>query len=231
MRRFLKQGSAGSAAWIALLLAAGLVAGALEAQVAPGRRAMLLLLAAGLPLVAVAAWLISAKLARDAAAVQAANARPREPRSTWDGGRAALECDEEALAALVEDELDALPAWLAAAIAAHNVAVTIDEEPPGEPHTLGLFRRGGGTSEITIYRAPIVRLARDEKHLRRIVHDTVLHELGHLFGMTEGDLDRFTIGNNPLPGAQPVHPPRRPGGTGIWRTGTDPEPGRRPPDG
>jgi hypothetical protein len=41
--------------------------------------------------------------------------------------------------------------------------------------------------------------------LRRVVHDTLLHELGHLFGMTEGDLDGYTIGNNPRPDAQPVH--------------------------
>jgi predicted Zn-dependent protease with MMP-like domain len=209
MRRFLKHGSAGSAAVIAFGLAAALLAGALEAQVTPGGSATLLLLAVGLPLVAVAAWLISAKLARDAAAVHAANARSRESRSWWDAGEPAVDCDEEALAALVEAELEALPAWIATAIAEHNVAVTVEEVSPGEPGTLGLFRRGGGTSEITIYRAPIVRLARDEAHLRRIVHDTVLHELGHLFGMSEGDLDRFTIGNNPLPGAQPVHPPRR----------------------
>jgi predicted Zn-dependent protease with MMP-like domain len=51
-------------------------------------------------------------------------------------------------------------------------------------------------------------VAANRQHLRQVVHDTMLHELGHLFGMTEQDLDRYTIGNNPLPDAQPVHPPR-----------------------
>ena len=62
-------------------------------------------------------------------------------------------------------------------------------------------------NEITLYRLPIVRAAGNRTRLRRVIHDTLLHELGHLFGMTEGDLDGYTIGNHPRPDAQPVHPP------------------------
>ena len=57
-----------------------------------------------------------------------------------------------------------------------------------------------GASEITLYRLPINRVAVDRHHLRRAIHDTLLHELGHLFGMTETDLDHYSIGNNPAPG-------------------------------
>ena len=118
-------------------------------------------------------------------------------------------CGEDEFAELAGAELDALPAWIQEAIAQQNVAIDIEDERPGNPRTLGLFRsqRLGriGMNEITLYRLPIIRAAGDRGRLRRVVHDTLLHELGHLFGMTEGDLDGYTIGNNPRPDAQPVH--------------------------
>jgi predicted Zn-dependent protease with MMP-like domain len=119
--------------------------------------------------------------------------------------------DEDAFAAIVESELDALPAWIQHEIAGRNVAIDIEDERPGSPGTLGLYRsrtqNRATFSEITLYRLPIVRAARNRENLRRVIHDTLLHELGHLFGMTEGDLDGYTIGNNPRPDAEPVHPP------------------------
>jgi predicted Zn-dependent protease with MMP-like domain len=76
---------------------------------------------------------------------------------------------------------------------------------------LGLFRSSGfgraTMKEITLYRLPIVRAAGEPGRLRRVIHDTMLHELGHLFGMTESDLDGYTIGNHPRPDAERVHPP------------------------
>jgi len=38
-----------------------------------------------------------------------------------------------------------------------------------------------------------------------LVYCSLLHELGHMFGMGETDFDHFTIGNNPDPDATPVH--------------------------
>jgi predicted Zn-dependent protease with MMP-like domain len=119
--------------------------------------------------------------------------------------------DEDAFAAIVEAELDALPPWIQREIAGRNVAIDIEDERAGSPGTLGLYRsrtqNRATFSEITLYRLPIVRAARHRESLRRVIHDTLLHELGHLFGMTEGDLDGYTIGNNPRPGAERVHPP------------------------
>lgn len=123
----------------------------------------------------------------------------------------AVTCSEDEFAALAEDELDALPGWIQAAIATHNVAISIEDALPDQPRTLGVFARYSGASEITLYRLPIIRVAADRQHLRRVIHDTLLHELGHLFGMTESDLDHYSIGNNPLPDAQRVHAPRRDG--------------------
>jgi predicted Zn-dependent protease with MMP-like domain len=121
-----------------------------------------------------------------------------------------FECGEDEFAALASAELDALPAWIQEAIARENVAIDIEDERPGSPRTLGIFRSQhlGRTAmnEITLYRLPIMRAAGNRARLRGVIHDTLLHELGHLFGMTEGDLDGYTIGNNPRPDAQPVHP-------------------------
>ena len=66
---------------------------------------------------------------------------------------------------------------------------------------LGLYQRLGRESQITLYRRPIIRAAGSRETLRRQIHGTLLHELGHLFGMTEEDLDHYQIGNHPLPGA------------------------------
>ena len=100
-------------------------------------------------------------------------------------------CSEDEFAALAECELDALPGWIKSAIAGHNVAISIEDQHPSQPQTLGVFARYSGASEITLYRLPIHRAAVDRHHLRRAIHDTLLHELGHLFGMTETDLDHY----------------------------------------
>jgi predicted Zn-dependent protease with MMP-like domain len=118
----------------------------------------------------------------------------------------AVACSEDEFAALAECELEALPDWIKSAIASHNVAISIEDQHPKEPRILGLFARYSGTAEIILYRLPISRVAVDRRHLRRAIRDTLLHELGHLFGMTESDLDHYSIGNNPLPDADRVHP-------------------------
>ena len=128
-----------------------------------------------------------------------------------------FDCSEDEFAAIVEAELQALPGWIVREIDVRNVAIDIADQRHRSPGTLGLYRTQttpGGVSgapplrEITLYRLPIVRAAGSRSELRRVVHDTLLHELGHLFGMSEADLDRYTIGNHPRPDAEPVHPPR-----------------------
>jgi predicted Zn-dependent protease with MMP-like domain len=118
---------------------------------------------------------------------------------------------EDELAELAEAELRALPGWITAEIERKNVAISIEDERPGQPHTLGLYQSFGYGAdqmrEITLFRLPLMRATGSRGQLRRVVHETVLHELGHLFGMSEHDLDEYTIGNDPRPGAQPVHPP------------------------
>jgi predicted Zn-dependent protease with MMP-like domain len=116
-----------------------------------------------------------------------------------------FDCSEDEFAAIADAELDALPPWIKERIAAANVAIDVQDERKGEPGTLGLFQRssfdGMQTAEITLYRLAILRDAGTRDRLRREIHDVILHELGHLFGMSESDLDEFSIGNHPRPGA------------------------------
>ena len=86
------------------------------------------------------------------------------------------------------------------------MTIAVEDERDGEPLVLGVYRTLGSLSEIVLYRTTIMRVAHDRANLRQVVHETILHELGHLFGMSESDLDHYTIGNNPRPDAQPVHP-------------------------
>jgi predicted Zn-dependent protease with MMP-like domain len=128
-----------------------------------------------------------------------------------------VKCSEEEFAAIAEAELDALPPWIQERIAAANVAIDIQDAREESPRTLGLFQEstteGMSMAEITLYRIPILRAAGRRENLRRVVHDVLLHELGHLFGMSESDLNEFSIGNEPRPGATPVHPPPAAPGT------------------
>jgi predicted Zn-dependent protease with MMP-like domain len=96
----------------------------------------------------------------------------------------AFACNEEEFAQIAGAELDVLPPWIQEVIERENVAIDIEDERPGSPRMLGLFRSSGfgraTMKEITLYRLPIVRAAGDRSRLRRVIHDTLLHELGHL---------------------------------------------------
>lgn len=90
-----------------------------------------------------------------------------------------------------------------------NVEVLVEDLPPEEKGRRR--RRGGGgrllglyhgyplkergpwygnvlPDRIVIYQEPIERACRDEKEMRRLVREVVLHEIGHYFGLEEDDL-------------------------------------------
>lgn len=110
----------------------------------------------------------------------------------------------------VDDALDSLPEATARAIAEANVAILVEEEPgpehapPGQT-LLGLYvgipldRRSvfDGFAEpdrILIFRGPLQRLARSRTDLVHQIRATVLHELGHLFGIDEERLHELGWG-------------------------------------
>ena len=87
--------------------------------------------------------------------------------------------------------LDSLPPEIAAKL--ENVAIVIEDENAREPDLLGLFEGGGEfmPDKVTIYRLPLEADFPDPAELEHEIRVTVLHELGHYFGLEEDDLGRL----------------------------------------
>ena len=96
----------------------------------------------------------------------------------------------------VRAALDTLPPDIAAAL--RNVAVVVEEENRDDPDLYGLYEgvplpeRGdmGGAlpDRVAIYRRPLEDDFPDPEELRQEIRITVLHELGHYFGLDEDRL-------------------------------------------
>ena len=99
----------------------------------------------------------------------------------------------------VRAALDALPPQLAAAL--QNVAVVVEDENADDPDLFGLYdgvpltERGAEPplepDRITIYRRPLTEDFTDPGELRDEIRITVLHELGHYFGIDEERLEEL----------------------------------------
>ena len=115
---------------------------------------------------------------------------------------------ERSFRKLVAEALDGLPAEWGSLL--DNIAVVVENEPSIEDlHELGmdaskgnellglyhgtpLGERGFGYSglpdRVVIYRGPILRIAFTRREVVKQIRETVLHELGHHFGLKEVDL-------------------------------------------
>jgi predicted Zn-dependent protease with MMP-like domain len=111
---------------------------------------------------------------------------------------------------LVADALDSLPEDVARAM--QNVEVVVEEEPPPEmikrlprgTTLLGLYHGVPLTNrerydralpdKISIYKGPIVRLARTPERIKEQVRRTVIHEIAHHFGIEETRLHELGWG-------------------------------------
>ncbi len=122
--------------------------------------------------------------------------------------RRELKVSEAEFQDLVREALDGLPQEYAKLL--ENVAVVVEEEPTPETladldldeddDLLGLyhgqsidkdsfFGTGGQLpARISIYRGPILRLCRTRKEVVQEVRDTVVHEIGHHFGLDDEDM-------------------------------------------
>lgn len=106
---------------------------------------------------------------------------------------------------LVEQALGELPQRFAALL--DNVAVVVEEEPSDEDldaldenanELLGIYRGVPMTErhydalrlpdQIAIFRGPILRVARSRSDALHEIRDTVVHELGHYFGLDDEEM-------------------------------------------
>jgi predicted Zn-dependent protease with MMP-like domain len=114
-------------------------------------------------------------------------------------GRAAFE-------RLVEEALDGLPPDFAELL--QNIAVVVEEEPDAavlaelgmdaDEELLGLYlgipltERDSHYQElpdrVAIYRGPVLRCCGSRREVVKEVRDTVVHELGHHFGLDDDEM-------------------------------------------
>ncbi len=107
---------------------------------------------------------------------------------------------------LVEQALDELPKRFADLL--QNVAVIVEEEPSDSDldvlddrhhELLGIYRGTPMTERrhnmiaplpdrIAIFRGPILRVTRNRGEAVRQIRNTVIHELGHYFGLSDDDM-------------------------------------------
>jgi predicted Zn-dependent protease with MMP-like domain len=95
----------------------------------------------------------------------------------------------------VADALDAIPEEFAARI--ENVAFLVEDDAK-DRNLFGLYEgtplthrhnvSGSMPDRITIYQDAICRACSTESEVRELVHETVVHELGHYFGMGDKKL-------------------------------------------
>jgi predicted Zn-dependent protease with MMP-like domain len=117
------------------------------------------------------------------------------PENPADNGRV-IEVGPERFEEMVAAALDGLPEELGRLMS--NVAVTVQHEP-GPPGLLGLYqgipltRRTTGYAgvlpdRITIYRQAICAVCASEGEVVTEVRRTVIHEVGHHFGISDARL-------------------------------------------
>lgn len=112
-----------------------------------------------------------------------------------------MEMDAETFDALVDEEFELLPSEMTDGL--ENVAIFVEDLPAdgslsllGLYHGVDLTHRGQyGFGElpdtISLYRLPLLHRCRDEDELRDQVHVTLVHEIGHYYGLDDEELHRL----------------------------------------
>jgi predicted Zn-dependent protease with MMP-like domain len=100
---------------------------------------------------------------------------------------------------VVARALRSLPPELQAAV--RNIEIAVEEEHPDDPDLFGLYEgvplpersdwAGAMPDRIRIFRRPLVESFTDPRELEEEIRITVLHELGHYFGLDEDELDNL----------------------------------------
>jgi predicted Zn-dependent protease with MMP-like domain len=111
---------------------------------------------------------------------------------------------------LVKDALASIPARFRKAI--HNVAIVVEDEPSAAllremeiepPDTLFGLYQGTPLTErrwdygntlpdrVTLFQGPIERESEDEEDAVVAIGETLIHELGHYFGLSEEEIEQI----------------------------------------
>jgi predicted Zn-dependent protease with MMP-like domain len=115
----------------------------------------------------------------------------------------AVEMSAERFEELVSEALDTIPRRFMAAMS--NVVVLVEDINDNNYHLLGLYHgvaltertsyySGVLPDRITIYRLPILRICHSEQDVVRQVGVTVVHEIGHHFGIDDATLHELGWG-------------------------------------
>ena len=118
-----------------------------------------------------------------------------------------FEIDNNSFTQLVEDAIDSLPERFARLL--DNIVVTVEEEPsdedfasvdldPEHDDLLGLYEgiplgeRGSEYSHlpdrVVLFRLPILWISESREDVLQEVRDTLIHELGHHFGLSDEEM-------------------------------------------
>lgn len=114
-----------------------------------------------------------------------------------------MRVSEDEFEALVIRALERLPSEFGEIL--DNVAVAIENEPAqevldelGEDEILGLYRGvplperdsfySALPDEVVLYRGPLLRICRNRRELMWEIRDTLVHELGHHFGLSDEEM-------------------------------------------
>ncbi|WP_030148780.1 metallopeptidase family protein [Mycetocola saprophilus] len=115
-----------------------------------------------------------------------------------------MELDPDTFDTLVNDVFEALPEEVTEGL--ENVAIAIEDLPEdgsldllGLYHGVDLTERGQyGFGEmpdlISLYRLPLLNFCEDEEDLREQVRITLVHEIGHYYGIDDEELHRLGWG-------------------------------------
>jgi predicted Zn-dependent protease with MMP-like domain len=93
----------------------------------------------------------------------------------------------------VQAALDELPAEISDGL--QNVAIVVEDQHPDDPGLFGLWEADAYLPDkITIFERPLTRAFPDPKRLRAEIRITVLHEVGHYFGLDEDEIEELGYG-------------------------------------
>lgn len=103
---------------------------------------------------------------------------------------------------LVDEAIDRVPTEFLDQL--DRVIIQVHPYNPDRPNLLGLYEgvpltkrtnnHWAPPDQISLYREMLCRISGDEDELIEQIRVTLLHEIGHFFGLDEDDLDRLGYG-------------------------------------